>query len=342
VKLLRAAGLCAVVGCLWACDAGDRCEQAESGAVLARISAPLTLRKGVLRTREAVVGSLVADALWRGFNGDPAAAQTVTMACAQDGAELPCIDLAVHNAGGIRQDSACGINTEWREGPLHERDVEELLPFENDLKVLSLNGSELYDMFEQGFAALGQPGRFSWAGGFLHTAGAFVMLDCAGAPRSAGVDGDRVLGICLRRLSDAESNNDDWSLVSNSPMGAFRLAVNEFIAGGNDGFDMLVDVVDGVVVSKSIGINPPFTDQSLLKSHLQTLGQGEGKDFDPIARTRPPSLADDLCVVRLGAGDPRAARVLADPLCVDEEGEVVCRFDPRARITVLNRSICYP
>jgi hypothetical protein len=327
---------------LSACDSSDRCEQAASGLVLARISSPLTLRKGVLRTREAVVGSLVADALWRGFNGDPTAAVGATMACAQEGAEIPCIDLAVHNAGGIRQDSSCGVNTEWREGPVLERDVEELLPFNNDLKVLDLTGSELYDTFEHGVSALGQPGRFAWAGGFLHSAGAFIMLDCAGTPRSAAVDGDRVLGICLRRLSDLNPDSDQWTVVSNSPTGSFKLAVNDFIAGGNDGFDMLVDVIDGVVVSKSIGINPPFTDQILLKSHLRTLGQGEGKDFDPIARTRPPSLPEGDCVVRLGAGDPRARRVLADPQCSEDGDDVVCRFDSGSRLTVLNRSVCYP
>ena len=188
---------------LGACPAaeGDRCVEPEPGNLLARISSPITLRPEVLRTREAVVGSLSADAFLTGFNGERDRCLAFS-----DNPEA-CVDLAFQNAGGLRDETRCGLRSEWREGALYQRDLEQLMPFENPMQAIYVQGDDLLAGMEESVSLLGEPGRFAKNGAFLHLAGAAVLVDCGGKARMVTGQnevvepGARVLGMCLRHWS---------------------------------------------------------------------------------------------------------------------------------------------
>ncbi|MEE2835946.1 MAG: 5'-nucleotidase [Myxococcota bacterium] len=342
---------------IWSgCPEDSGCREPEAGAEVARIASPITLRKGVLRTREAVIGNLAADAVWNGFNGKPGFLESGEPAlCEHIGTDpSKCIDVAMTNAGGLRFESACGERSEWREGVITERDINQLLPFGNDIVAIGVTGQQLYEAFEQSVALLGQPGRFSWGGGFLHSAGARVMIDCGGAARLTDEGGqvrseqvgDRVVMICTRRHGSEVGQTPPWEVVERSedPERIYRVGVNAFLAGGGDDFTMWVNQsADGTVVPQTLAEPAsPGTDQELMTRYLGLLSNGGGEEFDPNARTRMPGPADGECVYSVAAGDPRFEALRDEPLCELEGNQMLCRLDPSSRLTFLRRSLCYP
>jgi hypothetical protein len=351
---MRQSVACLTVGLIVAgCVDAEVCREPEAGETLARIAAPITLRKGLLRTRETVIGSLAADSVLDAFNAASGGGEAAGAPCAHLGsAPQRCVDLAITNAGGLRLESSCGARSEWREGAVVERDVDQLMPFANDVVAIEVTGRQLHEAFELGVTYLGQPGRFAWAGSFLHFAGAFVLFDCGGKPRlmddqgrvQSEQPGGRVLGICTRRHGDEAGVNPDWELVDRDDEVTLRVGINSFLAGGGDAFRMWVqETADGQLIAQTM-VEPasPGTDQQLLKTYLRKLSGGSSDEFDPIARTRPPLLPDGLCEVRLAAGDPRIPGLADESQCSSAGGDLICTFDPSSRMTFLRRSLCYP
>ncbi|TBR23024.1 bifunctional metallophosphatase/5'-nucleotidase, partial [bacterium] len=64
-------------------------------------------------------------------------------------------DLAFQNSGGIRKD--------WAAGPVRQRDVFELMPFDNHVTTVYMKGSQLKDLFEHGVGKA--PGMLQLSGG---------------------------------------------------------------------------------------------------------------------------------------------------------------------------------
>ena len=341
---------------LTACDDDAGCREPDQGLEVGRIAAPVTLRKAVLRTREAVIGNLAADAVWNGFNGDPGFQENgeATPCKHIDSAPQRCIDIAVTNAGGLRLESACGERSEWREGSIFQRDVEQLLPFANDIVAIGVTGRQLYQAYEQSVALLGQPGRFSWGGGFLHSSGARVMVDCGAQPRltdeegqvRGGQVGARVVMVCTRRHGSVVGQVPDWEPVvrDDDSERIYRVGVNAFLAGGGDEFQMWVNrSADGTVVPQTL-VEPasPGTDQQLMTQYIGDLSNGGSEEFDPNARTQTPRPNEGDCVFNVGPSDARFAALQDDPQCTVLENQVVCRLDPSSRLTFLRRNLCYP
>ena len=341
---------------LLGCDDDAACREPESGPAVARIAAPITLRKAVLRTREAVIGNLAADAVWNGFNGRPGFLDNGEAAPCEhlDTAPERCIDIAMTNAGGLRYESACGERSEWREGVIYQRDVEQLLPFANDVVAIGVTGGQLYEAYEHSVALLGQPGRFAHGGGFLHSSGARVMIDCGGQARLSdeegmvrgGQVGERVVMICTRHHGSQAGGQPDWAPVEREGDNGriYRVGINAFIAGGGDDFTMWVNrSADGTIVPQTL-VEPasPGTDQQLMTQYLAALSNGGGDEFDPNARTRLPGPSDGDCAFRINSNDSRFGQLREDPNCVVEENQLVCRLDPASRLTFLRRNLCYP
>lgn len=222
--LLRlAAPALSCLSLLASCVEFNECEEA-TGERLASAAIDLDLRESVVRTQEAPVGNLVTDALL-----------TVAEAlCAQG--TLPCPDVALQNAGGIRQETACGSRDYIEAGAIYQRDMEDLMPFENDLVVVSLSGADLKLALERSVSSLGQAGEASAAGHFLQASGLRMSVDCAGAPQVVAVDqrsiqapGERValesIRITSRGRDEALELDREYQVVTNS-----------FIAKGRDGF----------------------------------------------------------------------------------------------------------
>ncbi len=121
-------------------------------------------------------------------------------------------DVSIMNGGGIRADR------EYEPGTvLTRRDIQSELPFGNRTMLLEISGRELIDVLENGFSEIE-----NGAGRFPHVSGITVTYDPSQPP------GNRVQGVMYR---DAPLNPDE----------TLTLAINDYLASGGDGYDMLID-----------------------------------------------------------------------------------------------------
>ena len=132
------------------------------------------------------------------------------------------------------------------------RDVVAELPFLNRVELLEVNGDTLRQVLEHGLSELGQ-----MSGRFPQVSGMEVSYDPTRAP------GKRVLEISVQGQPLDSSRT-------------YRLAVNGFLGGGGDGYDMLIatprlphpadDLADSAVVArhlKRVGAIAPRVDGRL-------------------------------------------------------------------------------
>lgn len=108
------------------------------------------------------------------------------------------VDIAVQNGGGIRADVAAG--------PVRVRDIYTLLPFDNTLVEMTLDGRGILDLLEESVARVGQ-------GGFLS-----------------------VSGVTFRATSDGRVTDVRVGTRPLDPDASYRLVTNNFTAAGGDGF----------------------------------------------------------------------------------------------------------
>ena len=119
-------------------------------------------------------------------------------------------DIALINSGAIRGDRAYAAGDGFR-----IRDLLAELPFRNRIITLRLTGQQLSTVLEYGFAAASVG-----SARFPQIAGMAVRYDPAGA------EGRRVCAVTIAGKSL-------------DPKATYRLATNEFLARGGDGYDML-------------------------------------------------------------------------------------------------------
>lgn len=168
-----------------------------------------------VRVRETNLGNLVADALYEygqtGFGNKT--------------------DLAVMNGGGLRATIA-------KDQPVTKGDIIAVLPFGNSISQIEVTGQQIKDMFIKSLGSThqtkdGQPvldangnPLLEASGGFLHTAGAYVLYD-TNLPAE-----ERILGIQI--YDRATDSYQDLDLEK-----TYYLATNDFLAAGGDGYTML-------------------------------------------------------------------------------------------------------
>jgi 2',3'-cyclic-nucleotide 2'-phosphodiesterase/3'-nucleotidase len=120
-------------------------------------------------------------------------------------------DVAIQNGGGIRGERMFGP------GVLQKRDMAEMLPFSNYAVVLRVSGANILDALENGVSRVeDSDGRFPQVAG----------LEFVWNP-------DIPAGARVREVS-----------VGGAPLdldGSYTLATNDFMAGGRDGYSMLLD-----------------------------------------------------------------------------------------------------
>ena len=118
-------------------------------------------------------------------------------------------DIGMMNGGGIR------ANREYAPGTvLTRRDIQAELPFGNKTVVLEVTGQDVIDALENGFSQVEKG-----AGRFPHVSGIELVYDLSQPA------GSRVV----------EVTRDGAAL---DPNATFSLAVNDYVAGGGDGYDM--------------------------------------------------------------------------------------------------------
>jgi 2',3'-cyclic-nucleotide 2'-phosphodiesterase (5'-nucleotidase family) len=157
---------------------------------LATTAVELDGRDATIRTREAALGNLVADAM-------KASAQA---------------DAAITNGGGIR-----GANVYSPGATMTRRDILSALPFSNRIVTIEIAGKEIRRAIENGLAALPESrGRFPQVSGLV-------------------IEADRTKPAGSRVLSIKIGNAalDDHKI--------YKIATNDFLARGGDGYDMFRD-----------------------------------------------------------------------------------------------------
>ncbi len=117
----------------------------ELNVVIGKTEGPLDSRRNVIRTQEAAIGNLIADAMKDAMRAD----------------------IAITNGGGIRGDKQYAAGSD-----LTRRDVLTELPFGNITVLTEVTGKQVWDALENGFSKI-EDG----AGRFPHVSGMVVTAD---------------------------------------------------------------------------------------------------------------------------------------------------------------------
>ncbi|MDH4060092.1 MAG: bifunctional UDP-sugar hydrolase/5'-nucleotidase UshA [Aquincola sp.] len=144
-------------------------------------------------------------------------------------------DLAIMNAGGVRDSLP--------DGKITYRDVLKVQPFANQISLVRLSGAELLKYLEA--VAKMTPG----SGAFPQTVGVQMVIE-GGALREAKVNGQPI---------DARRE--------------YRLAINNFTAGGGDGYPKLSDHPGHV--------NTGFNDADVMRAFIAARSPIRAADFAP-------------------------------------------------------------
>ena len=144
-------------------------------------------------------------------------------------------DFAVVNAGGIRESLPAG--------DISYKDILTVHPFGNTVAVLQLNASEVMEYLRA--AAQFTPG----AGGFAHFAGIEMQI------KSGQVYNVKIHGKAL------------------DPNASYRMAINNFMAAGGDGYP--------VVTGHPGYVNTGFLDAEVMRSFIAKKSPLSGSDYQP-------------------------------------------------------------
>jgi 2',3'-cyclic-nucleotide 2'-phosphodiesterase (5'-nucleotidase family) len=187
----------------------------EMDTPLATAAVALDSRSAIVRSREAAIGNLIADAM----------------------RERARADIAIVNGGGIRGGKLYEPGT-----AITRRDVLAELPFRNHLVVINLTGRALRDGLENGLSRLPEP-----AGRFPQVSGLKLEFD---PKRPAG---ERILSITVGG-------------AALDPQRTYRVATNDFLARGGDGYSAFAKAKPLVPVDDA----PLIANETMV--HLRALG----------------------------------------------------------------------
>ncbi|KAJ7236731.1 Metallo-dependent phosphatase-like protein [Mycena haematopus] len=180
---------------------------------------PMDVRSQMIRTEESAAGNWFADIIRHAYDDSLA-----MKGCGGADGVFVC-------AGTFRGDSVYGP------GPMTLGDILEILPFEDPIVVLELDGNTIWDALEASLSTWpAQEGRFPVISGFR------VSWDSRRSP------GERVLGVwLLTEIEDSDSGDDSgqWThrLVDGPPIRrtgqTYKIVTRSYMAEGHDGFAAL-------------------------------------------------------------------------------------------------------
>jgi 5'-nucleotidase/UDP-sugar diphosphatase len=239
--------------------------------VVTYLAAPIPVERAVVRSRENALGNAMADAY---------------LAALQAGTgQKP--DVAIENAGAIRDLGLCITRTALGKGVLTRRVLKDTVPFSNRLVMVTITERELFDVLEHAVATLGIPGT-NPSGQFLHVSGFSFEADCSGKPEllengpsglERGREGGRVTKVTLagRVITRATAGN--------TPV---VVALNDFLAGGGDNF---LDFKG----KEAVPSNPERYTFNALEDYLKGLGATSESPASLAVDTAAPRIVLNKC-----------------------------------------------
>jgi 2',3'-cyclic-nucleotide 2'-phosphodiesterase (5'-nucleotidase family) len=187
--------------------------------VVTHLAAAIPVERTVVRTRENALGNAMADAYLKALQAGTG----------------PRPDVAVENAGAIRDLGLCITRTALAKGPLTRRVLKDTVPFSNRLVMVTLTERELFDVLEHAVATVSIPGT-NPSGQFLHVSGFSFEADCTRPPEKlsngpSGLVRDQA-GSRVTKVTFA------GRVITRESAGAAPVvvALNDFLAGGGDNF----------------------------------------------------------------------------------------------------------
>ncbi len=167
------------------------------------------------------------------------------------------VDIALINSGAIRSSVEIGEITNI--------DVENISPFNNNLVLLTLSGTELEQIIEQSVANYGsiEIGSFPQISGLTFSFDPDNVAIAFNENGTVITDGKRVQSALIK---DSEGNQiklvENGNLVAENANKEFRLVTLEFLANGGDGYPLNI-------FGENI-VNLNLTEQNSLTNYLQT------------------------------------------------------------------------
>lgn len=155
-------------------------------------------KKSHLRTEETNLGNLFADSIKDYFKS---------------------AEVVFQNAGGIRGDEVVGP------GKISEATIWEWHPFENKVVLLTITGKQIKEVLERGVSSLPMS-----KGNFLQVSGVSFAVDLTEEPQVLTED-SKAIKFQGDRVTDIKVNGKPLEFTRN-----YRVAVNDFLARGGDGF----------------------------------------------------------------------------------------------------------
>jgi 5'-nucleotidase/UDP-sugar diphosphatase len=178
---------------------------------LGEITVDLNASKSVLRTKEALIGNMITDAM---------KADAV-----QKGNE---VDFAMENGGGIRFNQESRPSEIYPSGLITSEMVDEMLPFGNTNTIVKITGKELKSIFERSVAQLPLA-----AGPFLQVSKEIsIVIDTTKSPQIINdLVEPNVIIYDGNRIQSIKINNLEYDSLT-----TYTVVTSDFIADGNDGY----------------------------------------------------------------------------------------------------------
>jgi len=252
--------LCATLaGCL---DFNLDCPP-DNTEVVGRTETLLDLRHSFLRTREAPVGNMIADAFYDHMRPQFQPDDLV---------------IAIINTGSIRDRNDCRVTEFIDRGPVTLGQVADMLPFDNNVVVAEVAERDLWRMLEHAVARLGDPGEGGLAGQFLQVSHLEFAVDC---DLRAAVD-DEQLGLRVTRIQIRDADGNLGTALDRADLTStrrYKVVTNSFLAEGGDGYvDMFakqplpedIERADFLVVANYIADRTPVTPTTEGRINLES------------------------------------------------------------------------
>ncbi len=236
--------------------------------VITWLAAPVPIDKTVVRTHESALGDAITDAFLAALKGSGLHPQ-----------------VAIDNAGDMRDLGLCVTRTELGKGALKRKVLKQVIAFSDELVTVRISQLDLFNILEHGVATVGVPG-VNPGGQFLQVSGLSYEVDCSkpaevlssGGQRTSS--GQRVRSITLggETITRAEAS-DSASVI---------VALSSFLAGGGDNF---IDLA-GKASAKAI---PERYTYNVVEDYLHGLGASEASPAKVAVDPQNPRIVLENC-----------------------------------------------